>query len=339
MGALVLTTLVAGPAAATTSTTVTIDQRGKVLTLPSDIVEQVQRRCASTDAVMVKVLEPTATLTQDVVCSAASNDPDRFVVRPLLAKAAHVDDAGKRADAVIATQDRLPPIEGLTYGRDSLVWSFAMGEGLGCIRASSPRQIQRMMNDSIQNHDPSPEHWTVIEAVRLVGECPERLPDLYRNVAALGNPSAAAAVRELLDRRTVTMPLSSVPHGVSARMVEQRPVFLRRVGDRVSTFLTDVHHLPGDRTLWWCPTDEMFTSPAHGEMFASDGTVIAGPAERGLDRFRTTVSGGMVTVHLHDLLDGSTRRSDRPRPPAADSDVATWNTSPRSFCFEAVTTG
>ncbi|MFA5883081.1 MAG: hypothetical protein WDA60_04450 [Acidimicrobiia bacterium] len=100
----------------------------------------------------------------------------------------------------------------------------------------------------------------------------------------------------------VTIPLSEVPEGVSARVINGTPVFLLRRGEQVKTFLTDMHHIPGETVLVWCPKDEVFVSPTHGELFDRSGAVIGGPAQRGLDQLHTSVSKGEVRVDYARLL-------------------------------------
>ncbi|MCD8492953.1 MAG: Rieske (2Fe-2S) protein [Geovibrio sp.] len=41
---------------------------------------------------------------------------------------------------------------------------------------------------------------------------------------------------------------------------------------------------------------DRFACPCHGSIFALDGTVIKGPAERRLDTYRTETADGMITV-------------------------------------------
>jgi hypothetical protein len=317
----------------------TIDQRSVSYTL-DDVVTEVQGACAPhpDEELTLHVQEPTYTFSSDIVCSAALAFSDKFIRQPLVKKAGLYKNARQRADTVIDLQESLPPTDGLTYDRNELIWSFARGEGFACVRAQSQKQIKQDTATAAQTNNETPEHWTVIEAVRDAGECPEKLPDLYRNVAALGNPTAANTVKQLLERKTVTLPLRSVPEGVSARTVDARPVFLNRQGDRVTTFRTDPHGTPGLHVLWWCPKEQLFVEPVHAETFDANGKILDGPAQRGLDRLKTTVKGGTVTVDLHQVTPGSTARPET-SPPVDAGTSGAWNTSPQSFCFQAVKSG
>ena len=80
----------------------------------------------------------------------------------------------------------------------------------------------------------------------------------------------------------------------------------------------------------------VFASPLHAEMFSEAGTIVGGPAERGLDRFKTTVRSGTVTVHLRDIIRGSSRRAHLSALAAEAASTGAWNTDPKSFCFLAV---
>ena len=224
-----------------------------------------------------EIQEPTEQFSVDVVCSAALAATDRFIRQPLLEEAARHRSAGPRASAVVDLQEALPSTAGLGYEYDSMVWGIASSNGNACRRAASQKQIREGMSMAAQGNQETPETWTLIEAVFLAGVCPAKLPALCRNVAALGNPIAANTVKELVERKPVTLPLTSVPRGISQRTVNDRPVFLNREGNRVTTFLTDVHHLPGETTLWWCPNEKVFVSPAHAETFNARGTMLGGP--------------------------------------------------------------
>src|SRR5687767_4637541 len=79
--------------------------------------------------------------------------------------------------------------------------------------------------------------------------------------------------------------LTSVPEGVSAHKIDHAPVFLSRQGGEITAFSTTVQHLPGEQHLWWCPSEERFASPTHGEVFDRQGLVVGGPAQNGLSRF------------------------------------------------------
>src|SRR5688572_24093152 len=76
---------------------------------------------------------------------------------------------------------------------------------------------------------------------------------------------------------TRTLRLDDLPRGVSARVISGEPVFVVVDGQDVDVFVPDPRHLAGD-TLWWCPHEEVFVGPEHGEAFTRDGLAIGGPA-------------------------------------------------------------
>jgi hypothetical protein len=145
----------------------------------------------------------------------------------------------------------------------------------------------------------------------------------------------------------VVIPLSQIPEGVSTRTINTTPVFMVRQGRSVGTYLTDAHGTPGLHVLWWCPKEKVFIEPAHAEAFDVDGRIVGGPAMRGLDRLRTMVDRGTVTVALREVVRGSTARYDRdPRARAEPGSydlpgiyATPWNSGPQSFCYQALVGG
>ena len=128
---------------------------------------------------------------------------------------------------------------------------------------------------------------------------------------------------------SLVLPLVDLPEGVSVRHVGAREVFVVRHGDKVTVFDTDVHHLPGERALWWCPDEQVFASPTHAELFDANGHAIGGPAVVGLDRLPVHVQSGTVTIGSRPLIRGArlnAQTSQLGEGPAA------WDTGPGSFC-------
>lgn len=135
---------------------------------------------------------------------------------------------------------------------------------------------------------------------------------------------------------STTVPLARVPEGVSVQHVGSREVFVRRQGDDVTVFDTNVQHLPTERTLWWCPDEQVFASPTHAELFDADGRAIGGPARAGLDRLPVTVQDGRVTIRSTPWIQdrrGNRQSSDLGQGPAG------WATGPGSFCNGALEAG
>jgi Rieske Fe-S protein len=126
--------------------------------------------------------------------------------------------------------------------------------------------------------------------------------------------------------------LRDIPFGVSVLEFGTTPTFVVREGDSVRVFLTNVQDLPGEDTLWWCPQENVFAAPTHGEVFAQDGEALGGPAQRGLNELYVQVSAGRVTAHLDQIRLGTPR--DRSRQ-YRTSDGA-WDSGPGSFCTHAL---
>ncbi len=114
--------------------------------------------------------------------------------------------------------------------------------------------------------------------------------------------------------RTIELRIDTIPRGVSPRIIDGVPVFLVRRNDTVRTFLTDVQHLPGERTLWWCPDERVFRAPEHAETFDADGHVVGGPTAYGLDRFPTKVEGEAVRINVTRVIPDETPRGAQPPP-------------------------
>lgn len=53
-----------------------------------------------------------------------------------------------------------------------------------------------------------------------------------------------------------------------------------------------------------CPTSQWFECPCHGSQYNQAGEHRAGPAPRGMDRFATTVDGGVLTVDTGTIIPG-----------------------------------
>lgn len=120
---------------------------------------------------------------------------------------------------------------------------------------------------------------------------------------------------------------------VRAATFGARPTFLIRRAGTVTVFLTDVQHLAGEDTLWWCPSERLFVSPTHGELFDAGGRVVGGPARAGLDRLGAVLVDGRLVVDEHQIIPGSAR-------PVPLTDLlpgaGRWDRGPSSFCAGAV---
>lgn len=61
----------------------------------------------------------------------------------------------------------------------------------------------------------------------------------------------------------------------------------------------------------WNPKEKLFVSPCKGGAYAVDGSWVRGEAERGLDRFYTSIEGDMLVVDTETIIPG-TPRSNSP---------------------------
>ncbi len=125
---------------------------------------------------------------------------------------------------------------------------------------------------------------------------------------AVATAIVGVVVTAVLTRRSGDdLTLDSLPEGVSHHEIQGVPVFLARDVEEVVGFVDDAQHL-GTERLWWCQKEEVFVSPAHGELFNARGQLIEGPAFRDLDRMSVTVTlGGVVRVHPRNLQRGTVR--------------------------------
>jgi nitrite reductase/ring-hydroxylating ferredoxin subunit len=86
-------------------------------------------------------------------------------------------------------------------------------------------------------------------------------------------------------------------------------VFLVKHGRSVEGFLDRAQHLANEQ-LWWCPDEEVFVSPFHGELFDAQGRALAGPASRDLDRVSVEVAvDGVVVVDPFTVERGAARNT------------------------------
>jgi Rieske Fe-S protein len=111
------------------------------------------------------------------------------------------------------------------------------------------------------------------------------------------------------DPDTVRIPAALAPEGVSAHFVDDVPIFLVRNGVSLTAYIGYANHLPGEQ-IWWCPHQEVFVSPFHGEVFDRFGRVLEGPPMRDLDRVAATLAPeGDVLLDLERVSVGSTERA------------------------------
>lgn len=130
--------------------------------------------------------------------------------------------------------------------------------------------------------------------------------------------------------------IGDVADGVTPVVVNEQVVWIRRAGDQVSAFANDAQHLAGEGLIW-CPSEQMFAGPNHGELFDAEGQPVAGPASAHLDRYGAAVTGDTVTVSLSGRIPGAPNYFQGSIPEdLRDTVGATWDSGPGSFCNGAV---
>jgi Rieske Fe-S protein len=123
--------------------------------------------------------------------------------------------------------------------------------------------------------------------------------------------------------------LQAIPSGVSARRVGNVHVFLARDGEQVLAFVNSAQHMPGEK-IWWCPKEQVFAAPTHGETFDAQGRHIGGPASRDLDRLAVTLGpNGKVSIDSSKVLAGLATAAPYSRPEGVPDLAAEW---PPGFC-------
>lgn len=125
-------------------------------------------------------------------------------------------------------------------------------------------------------------------------------------VGAVGLAAAAVAVLVGVMAGDDGLSLRTIPSGVSARRVGRVDVFLARDGQQITAFVNSAQHLPGEK-IWWCPKEQVFAAPTHGEMFDAQGRRLGGPAFRDLDRLAVSVGqDGAVSIDPSNVRAGAT---------------------------------
>ena len=96
--------------------------------------------------------------------------------------------------------------------------------------------------------------------------------------------------------------------------LEEPRVFVVATDSGFVALSDDSRHV-GDRVLF-CHSNDMFSSPAHGELFDRLGRYLGGPADGDLGRYETRVSGDRVLVDLATLnLPDRSTIADEPSGP------------------------
>src|SRR5829696_6565220 len=152
-------------------------------------------------------------------------------------------------------------------------------------------------------------------------------------VAALDRDASRNAPAKMLSS---ALPLSEIPEGVSVQQFGYRLAFVVRDGSEYTVFDTNVHHLPGEKALWWCPKEQLFIAPTHAETFSKSGKAIGGPATAALDRYQAAVRRNQLRVDLSQVVPGAKGNAQTPTGQKGGTGVGAWDSGPDSFCEGAL---
>jgi hypothetical protein len=83
------------------------------------------------------------------------------------------------------------------------------------------------------------------------------------------------------------------------------PVFIVNTGEGILAFSKRTPRPePWDCWYAWNQANNQFIDPCSGSKFALDGTLLEGPAERGLDQYEVTVRNGRIQINFDKLILG-----------------------------------
>ncbi len=128
---------------------------------------------------------------------------------------------------------------------------------------------------------------------------------LAAGVVALAAGAAGAGLLVARTGNARGYPLASLRDGVSAATLQVTPVFVDREGSRVVVLRPFAPDSP--IPVGWCPRQGFYEDPETGSKFRPDGTYLAGPATRGMDRVRATVVGGVLQIAPGEVTPGAKR--------------------------------
>jgi hypothetical protein len=128
--------------------------------------------------------------------------------------------------------------------------------------------------------------------------------DTFTPLASADEPSTGERPRF---EPSGTVPLASVPQGVTGHTVAGYEVILSRTGDEVLAFLSGTPRAAGSGdSLYWCESIDLFLElPLSGSEFSRDGHRVGGPAPRDLDRAAVTIAGDDLRLDLGNVTLGA----------------------------------
>jgi hypothetical protein len=148
---------------------------------PSELANQLAPQCRN-DKTSVTLLISGSPAKITVPCTSVLHDT-ALLHRQLVDGAGEHRNARDRADAEL----RIERLLGLSLNdRDAVIWQLATApsqQGWTCDHADDLQHRQQQLNNRGKE---SPQHWLLVEAAYIAGQCPQRLDALYRTVAAAG---------------------------------------------------------------------------------------------------------------------------------------------------------
>lgn len=99
----------------------------------------------------------------------------------------------------------------------------------------------------------------------------------------------AAALGMWAASRPERLNIHTLPDGVTGHMVGGRFVYVAKQGTEVWALLPYAQHM-GRELVSWCPDEQIFAAPTHGEMFDIRGSWVTGPGVRDMDRVHVEVA-------------------------------------------------
>lgn len=86
---------------------------------------------------------------------------------------------------------------------------------------------------------------------------------------------------------------------------DESPVFIVNTGEGILAFSKRTPRPePWDCWYTWNQASNQFIDPCSGSKFALDGTLLEGPAERGLDQYEVRVQNGRIQINFENLILG-----------------------------------
>jgi len=131
-----------------------------------------------------------------------------------------------------------------------------------------------------------------------------------RRIVALVAAVAAVVGVRLGTPAEATVPLISVPQGVSAHSVGGKRIFILREGTLTLTGFSA--RSPSGDELVWCADEEVFLAVRQGDLFTEEGRWVAGPSDRDMDRVRLRVTDALDLVVGKVVRAGGRTRGEVP---------------------------